>query len=360
MSRSRNRTLENRIYVTSWFLIIIAYLLDVVRVRHTAGVALLDTGVFSRMALGLLPFIVLFGIHNWIIIPRLLFRNRYLGYLAATMLTLASVWGCQAITFLYLFSVGHHLHHAPGPPPIVPLPMLLDLVYDLLIVGVNLAVALIFQRLDDRLERERIHKTHAENQLAYLKAQINPHFYLNMLNNIHGMIELNAEKAQEMVIDMSNLMRYTLYDSANERIALSAEVNFLNNYLRLMRQRYPANRVEITARFPDSIQSAGVMIPPLLFLVFLENSFKHGISYREKSFVNVAIAVTGGEVVFTCSNSCHPSPHVEASGIGLKNVRERLRLIFGNHYRYEVAETPESYSVTLALPIHESTPHSDN
>ena len=135
-----------------------------------------------------------------------------------------------------------------GPSHIVPLPMFLDLVYDILIVGVNLAVALIFQRLDDKLERERMQKREAQNQLAYLKAQINPHFYMNMLNNIHAMIDIDAERAQDMLINMSKLMRYTLYDSSCERIALSSEIAFLNNYLSLMKQRYPDNRVSITDR----------------------------------------------------------------------------------------------------------------
>ncbi len=244
-----------------------------------------------------------------------------------------------------------------GPSHIVPLPMFLDLVYDILIVGVNLAVALIFQRLDDKLERERMQKREAQNQLAYLKAQINPHFYMNMLNNIHAMIDIDAERAQDMLINMSKLMRYTLYDSSCERIALSSEIAFLNNYLSLMKQRYPDNRVSITSRFPDPATAAGVMVPPLLFLVFIENSFKHGISYHDRSFVDISITIEGRTLTFRCVNSRHPSAADRPSGIGLKNISERLRLIYGNRFSYDVDTDSDqgSYSVTLSIPLHDES-----
>lgn len=183
---------------------------------------------------------------------------------------------------------------------------------------------------------------------------------MNMLNNIHGMIEINAEKAQEMVIDMSNLMRYMLYDSSNDRIALSSEIAFLKNYLRLMRQRYPEDRVKITVDFPSESAVSGVMIPPLLFLVFIENSFKHGISYRDDSFVSVRIEVQDNRVIFTCLNSVHPSAdnHGHDHGIGLKNIRERLRLIYGDKARCDIRTTASTYLVNLSIPTHETAdPH---
>ena len=103
----------------------------------------------------------------------------------------------------------------------LPLPLLLDFMYAIVVVGVNLAVALMFQRYYDKLERESLMKANAESQLANLKAQINPHFYMNMLNNIHGMIEIDPERAQSMVIDMSQLMRHMLYESSQHHLVVS-------------------------------------------------------------------------------------------------------------------------------------------
>ena len=358
MHVTRKRKLEHIIYISIFLLIFIAFLLDVVRARNTDGLAPLTGSVFVHISLTMLPFVALFVIHNSLVIPRLLLRNRYLPYLLATSGLIALVWGCQAWAFMTrLESMPPHGGPMRGPSHIVPLPMFLDLVYDILIVGVNLAAALIFQRLDDKLERERMQKREAQNQLAYLKAQINPHFYMNMLNNIHAMIDIDAERAQDMLINMSKLMRYTLYDSSCERIALSSEIAFLNNYLSLMKQRYPDNRVSITSRFPDPATAAGVMVPPLLFLVFIENSFKHGISYHDRSFVDISITIEGRTLTFRCVNSRHPSAADRPSGIGLKNISERLRLIYGNRFSYDVDTDSDqgSYSVTLSIPLHDES-----
>lgn len=363
MSLSRPRKLETVIYISLWLLVMVICLLDVMRARSYTELPVVDFDLLRHLALGFLPFIVLFCVHNSLLIPRLLFRNKYLAYLCAVALLVAAVWGCQYFHFFQNF-VQHdfpeRVMHHHGPRPLLPLPLFLDMVYDLLILGVNLAIALIFQRFEDKLEHESLMKANAENQLAYLKVQINPHFYMNMLNNIHGMIDINPEKAQEMLIDMSNLMRYMLYESSQSRIALSAEIGFLRNYLSLMRQRFPESRVEISSRLPAEEEIRGVMVPPLLFLVFIENAFKHGISYRSESFVSVRVEVTGGNVRFLCLNSIHPaSSEKKHEGIGLKNINQRLKLIFGDRYRLSTEATDKAYSVNLTIPANE-TKDSDN
>lgn len=363
MSLSRTRKLETVIYISLWLLVMVICLLDVMRARSYTELPVVDIDLLRHLALGFLPFIVLFCVHNSLLIPRLLFRNRYMAYLCATALLVAVVWGFQYFHFFRNF-VQHdfpeRVMHHHGPRPLLPLPLFLDMVYDLLILGVNLAIALIFQRFEDKLEHESLMKANAENQLAYLKVQINPHFYMNMLNNIHGMIDINPEKAQEMLIDMSNLMRYMLYESSQSRIALSAEIGFLRNYLSLMRQRFPESRVEISSRLPAEEEIRGVMVPPLLFLVFIENAFKHGISYRAESFVSVRVEVSGGNVRFLCLNSIHPAfSEKKHEGIGLKNINQRLKLIFGDRYRLSTEATDKAYSVNLTIPANE-TKDSDN
>ncbi|MDE5813533.1 MAG: histidine kinase, partial [Muribaculaceae bacterium] len=249
----------------------------------------------------------------------------------------------------------------PHTPPLVPLPILLEFVYSLLVVGCNLAVAMTFRYFEDRLETERLMKANAENQLAYLKAQINPHFYMNMLNNIHGMIEIDPERAQTMVLDMSSLMRYMLYDSSKPYISLSDEIAFLNNYLNLMRQRYPESKVRIDRDFPTDEAAVSIQLPPLLFLVFIENAFKHGISYKSASYVDVSISVEERHVNFLCVNSRHPEGRSvnERSGIGLRNIRQRLDLLYGPAATLEIEESQSEYRVRLSIPIapeHPITP----
>lgn len=364
MAIATDRKLESQIYAGLWLTGVILVVLDIVRARSYTDLPVFDVETGVRLLLAVIPFAALFAVNNCLLIPRLLKQGRYDTYFIKAALTVLAVWVWQALQFygIQLFT-GNPEHPEPPqgvPQPLMPLPLFLDVIYDILIVGINLAVSLMFQHFDDRLEQERLKKENAENQLTYLKAQINPHFYMNMLNNIHGMIEIDAEKAQEMVIDMSNLMRYMLYDSSNDRIALSSEIAFLKNYLRLMRQRYPEDRVKITVDFPSESAVSGVMIPPLLFLVFIENSFKHGISYRDDSFVSVRIEVQDNRVIFTCLNSVHPSAdnHGHDHGIGLKNIRERLRLIYGDKARCDIRTTASTYLVNLSIPTHETAdPH---
>ncbi|MDE6498811.1 MAG: histidine kinase [Muribaculaceae bacterium] len=356
LRRRRNETL---IYAGLWLGITALLMLDLVRTRSSMDLPLIDMATLWRMVMRIGPLLLLFAVHNFVLIPRLLVRNRMGMYLVATGLLVALTW-CLQVGSFSLETFRHAgpgpMRPHPGPRPLLPLPLFLDLVFDLFIIGINLAITLIFQRYEDRLEHERLLKTNAESQLTYLKAQINPHFYLNMLNNIHGMVELNPESAQEMIIEMSRLMRYMLYDSAQPRIALSAEMAFVKDYISLMRRRYPADKVRISVELPDESSMAGVSVPPLLFIVFIENAFKHGISYRSDSFVTVSLRIDGGLVEFDCLNSRHPDRD-DASGhkgIGLYNVRRRLELLYPDGCTFSIHATAETYTVHLAIPSHET------
>lgn len=360
MKLTHNRHYETRTYLGLWLLVIALYTLGTIRSHSMVSTTPVSGEILMRMAMTLVPFAILFAVHNWILIPRLLFRNRLRAYFACTLAAILIIWALQYAHFMHEIKL-HPMprNFPPGPRHILPLPIFLDFIFSLLIIGTNLVIALLFQRVEDKFERESLMKTNAENQLSYLKAQINPHFYMNMLNNIHGMIEIDPAKAQDMVIDMSQLMRYMLYDSSQPHISLAAEIEFLKNYLRLMRQRYPSDKVAITSEFPDDRHIAGVLVPPLIFLVFIENAFKHGITYREESYVSVSIRVADGMVEFHCLNSNHPTADQHKPGIGLHNVEQRLRLIYGDGYHLESTPTATSYNVNLTIPLHE-TPHSNN
>lgn len=360
----RQHATETMAYTVIWLLIAGLMTLDMVQGQASMERPLFEWWMLVRLARRLIPFFILFVISNSFLIPRLLLRNRITLYLACTIVALLLLWAYQYVEFFshdpgfgptdpILNSPGNFRHRHPRP--LLPLPLFLDFTYGLLVVGGNLAVALLFQRFDDRLERESMQKANAENALAYLKAQINPHFYMNMLNNIHAMIEIDQEKAQEMVIDMSRLMRYMLYDSSLPMTQLANEVEFTENYLRLMRLRYPENRVDITANFPDKSDMTGLQVPPLLMLVFIENAFKHGISYRERSFISVSLEISGDRLEFRIVNSRRPheSEDNDKTGIGLANVRQRLELIFGSSADLQIRELEKEYIVNLAIPLHE-------
>lgn len=353
---NRLRRNETIVYLCLWLLAIALYIIDEMRSRANSDVPLFEIDIVLRMVRVMLPFFVLFMVNNLVLIPKLLFRNKYPLYFLSASAALVVLWVFQYFSFERHIAMFPPMLPVPDMRPLLPLPLLLDFTYGIMIVGVNLAIALMFLRYDDRLESERLKKANAEAELAYLKAQINPHFYMNMLNNIHGMIEIDSERAQSMVIEMSHLMRYMLYDSSKPSISLMSEIDFLANYLALMRQRFPSDKVAITSSFPERDEIAGVSLPPLLFLVFIENAFKHGVSYRDKSFVAVSIEISRGQLHFTCINSVHSHEQSakESSGIGLRNISQRLALLYGGASNLTVNNTDTTYTVNLNIPLNET------
>lgn len=368
-SSHRTRREEWIFYFTAWIVVAALYLIDHMRGHLRVGNPMADLEMLYRMVVTLAPFFLLFLFNNFILVRRLLLRNRLWQYFLSATATVFVVWIWQYFNFNR-----HELlapeGFIPPPPrhhvrPLLPLPLVLDFTYGLLVVGVNMAVALLFRRLDESIERESLLKANAESELAILKAQINPHFYMNMLNNIHGMIEIDPERAQEMVIGMSRLMRHILYESSRPMVTLASEVAFLNSYIDLMRQRYAPGKVSITSTMPSPAATEGVKVPSLLMLVFIENAFKHGVSYNADSYVAVSIEVENGSVLFSCINSRHaasvhgdaPSHECGEGGVGLRNARQRLSLIYGADYgtraRLDIHETPSTYTVNLILPAHE-------
>jgi LytS/YehU family sensor histidine kinase len=147
------------------------------------------------------------------------------------------------------------------------------------------------------------------------------------------------------------MMRYVLYDSEQDSISLDKEIQFLQHYIQLMRLRY-SDSVEIVVDVPENSPSQ-VKIPPLIFIVFVENAFKHGISYNKNSFININIFVDKNELTCVVANSRHYSQSKEHSGIGLNNITKRLDLLFGNRYLLDIDDKDQSrYIVKLVIPVN--------
>ena len=145
------------------------------------------------------------------------------------------------------------------------------------------------EKLQKDLEKEKLN-----SELAFLKNQISPHFFFNTLNNIYSLIGINAEDSQKAVLKLSKLMRYLLYESEKGDSKLSTEIEFMNNYIDLMKLRMN-EKVALNVSLPADYDDRS--IPPLLFIPFIENAFKHGISYREKSFIEISFLVTPDLVI---------------------------------------------------------------
>lgn len=232
-----------------------------------------------------------------------------------------------------------------------------DSVQILLIVFVlafNICVRLFFLTLRNDEHLREVEKEKLRTELDYLKYQINPHFFMNTLNNIHALIDIDSVKAQEAVIGLSKMMRHVLYDSHSAFVSLEKEIEFLNSYVELMRLRY-TQALNIKTSFPPDIE--GYSVPSLLFVSFLENAFKHGVSYNKESVISVGISIENGFICFNCFNSCAKVAGAENSnptqqmGIGIDNVRKRLSLMYGEAYSFEIEKKKSSFNVVLKIPV---------
>ena len=233
------------------------------------------------------------------------------------------------------------------PPLIFGQHDIISMVILILMLGMNLAIKLYFKQRRDQKQLAELEKQNLEQQLEYLKYQINPHFFMNTLNNIHALVDIDPEKAKQTILELSKMMRFVLYEGNKKVVPVDREIAFLENYITLMKLRY-TDKVRITVKTPDSLPSKEV--PPLMFITFVENAFKHGVSYRQESFIDISISLDS-RLVFVCRNSKIPKEEDKHGGVGLANVKQRLELIYGDLYNLDIRDEADTYTVTLSIPL---------
>jgi sensor histidine kinase YesM len=202
------------------------------------------------------------------------------------------------------------------------------------------------EKLQKELEKEKLN-----SELAFLKNQISPHFFFNTLNNIYSLISINAEDSQKAVLQLSKLMRYLLYDSEHGNTKLSNEIDFMNNYIDLMKLRM-SSKISLKISFPEKYED--INIAPLIFIPFIENAFKHGISYREKSFIDISMTTEKDMLKFRCANSLVKTREENGSdhsGIGLDNVTKRLNLLFPGKHDIIINKSDVEFEVLLQINL---------
>jgi len=322
----------------------------------------------------MVPLFILFLINRFILVPGLFLRKKNLLYFV-------SVGGIIAVFTLGTYFLDSppdnsepHRHmrnqgFSPPPPPPPPPERMNDdlpplpgpkrggpmppyanfLIFSILLVGFDTGLRISFKLAKTQQEKTRLEKENIGTQLAFLRNQVSPHFFMNTLNNIHSLIDVDSDEAKESIIRLSKLMRHLLYESEIEKISILKEVDFVKNYVDLMKLRF-SERVKINLHIPDKIPDK--TIPPLLFTSYLENAFKHGISYQNSSFIDISFFFTKENMTFDIRNSnLSPESREEHSGIGIENSRKRLDLIFGENYSLEIEDAKEEYHVQLTIPL---------
>lgn len=190
-------------------------------------------------------------------------------------------------------------------------------------------------------------------ELNFLRSQIQPHFLFNTLNNIYGLV-IDDHKASQAIIKLSDLLRFSLYESSLGPLSLEREISFLSDYILLEKMRHKDNKVSITFKF-DDIENSSLKIKPLLLVNFIENAFKHGVNATiNYSWVNISLIESKNVVTFTTINNKPKNiarSSNESTGVGLKNVRRRLELEYPERYDLSIRDTEELYEIKLTLKI---------
>ncbi len=303
--------------------------------------------------LKILPFFLLFLL-NQLVLFRYLHRSRlyWIYYLVSVVLivgvfTMLDLYEQSDIAFaVSLGTIGQSFeaqHIA-----LAVFPWWGNMVAAALMIGANNLICTFYRTMQKDEDSERLKRQNIQAEMYYLKHQINPHFLMNTLNNIHALVDIDSEAAKQAVIQLSDMMRYVVYDTGSNAISLRDDIKFIKNYIELMRIRY-TDDVKIEFNYPHKLQGR-VGVPPLIFIVFVENAFKHGISYNSTSYINIDIDYEEGVVTGRIENSVVANNSNHKPGIGLENVRKRLDLVYGKSYNLRIEEMDNKYRVTLKIP----------
>ena len=222
--------------------------------------------------------------------------------------------------------------------------MMISLLINVMAIAFALSIRYMM-RQQERKQKE------VEAELAWLKNQINPHFLFNTLNNISSLAQIDGEETQEAIMQLSDLLRYAMYETNRSKVRLDGEVEFMRNYIDLMKLR--CNEMT-TVNCQFLIINSQLEVAPLLFISLIENAFKHGMNSSAPATIDIHLEQQDETLIFNCDNTNNPKPTKDrsGSGIGLENTRRRLDLLYPCRYTWEQTITPENiYHVKISIRL---------
>lgn len=227
---------------------------------------------------------------------------------------------------------------------------------ELYVIGLTTAIKLIIDWVNTQNRALELERRNHETELSFLKSQVQPHFFFNTLNNLYSLTLDKSDKAPETVLKLSELMSYVIYKGKDKTVSLMEEIKHIQNYIDLERLRY-GDKLDVVLSITGNIQNK--YLPPLILMPFIENSFKHGIHYRNgKIPIHISLDINDNRLNFSTVNPKSnrvPMPgKAPASGIGIQNTRRRLELLYGNGFRQEIIEEADSYILQLNIMLYES------
>jgi two-component system LytT family sensor kinase len=305
--------------------------------------------------------IVSFYLNSFILVPRFLLKNHTGIYLliAVGVAAIIVVLNSYVDYWLNVHQLFEAAMHKMGPPKHRghghhwdPFAVASMIGTSALVIGIGTSITAIQKWQLDKQKHQEMEQDRISSELSFLKAQINPHFFFNTLNNIYALTAINVETARKAIHQLSKIMRYVLYDTENATTQLSQEIAFIKDYISLMQLRL-TDVVKINFSSPGSLKD--VAIAPMIFLPFVENAFKHGVSATHPSNIEIKISQQNSSVELTVVNTIikDQSNNLEAgSGIGLNNTRRRLELLYPGKYNLLIDEDTAKNVYSVHLTLH--------
>lgn len=351
---------KNRAYITIslHFLLWILFAFVLLFYQPLSWSITLPYQFWVKQSLILLLLITVFYVNSEVLVPQLLLKNNTLWFLAVIIgiAILAGPLIRAADDLLNLPELMDKAFNELGvqrPPKRGNKLDLFLLMMIMLIAGISTSLTLIQKWQADKQLREALEKEKIGSELSFLKAQINPHFFFNTLNNIYALTHVDIDMSRKALHKLSRMMRYLLYDTQTGITALSKEVSFIADYIELMKLRLNQT-TQVT--FEGPLINQEVQIAPMLFLPYIENAFKHGVSSVEPSTIAIEVAFDDNRLKLSVKNSIFTEQAALADaygGIGLSNTKRRLELLYPGKYKLQAHKSADNreFIVNLTLTL---------
>jgi len=318
-----------------------------------------------KQAFILLILVVVFYLNSFILVPALLLKNKNLAFVII-VIALSFLAGPLVRAIDDSLQLPDLMEQAFKKNGIIKLSKRGDkidvfiIMVTLMVVGISTSITLIQKWQADKQEREALEKERIGSELSFLKAQINPHFFFNTLNNIYALTHVDIENSRRALHKLSRMMRYLLYDTQAGITPLSKEISFIVDYIELMKLRL---NDMTTVTFEGPLIRQDMHIAPMLFLPYIENAFKHGISTTAQSVIAIELLLEEKVLTMTVKNSVFNENGATADGyggIGLTNTKRRLDLLYPGRHTFSAAKTADTneFIVHLTLTLDDTELHS--
>ncbi len=339
-----NRTIKRRYHLYFW---IIYFSFNVVR----WGSYFNDYWYSLKSNLVEFPLhIALVYFNIYYLVPKFIFKKKYASYVILLCATLGVHYLLRSGLNLLLVTEDIWPEVEGRLAPFGFNHIVAVVIGELYVVGLTSAIKFTVDFLTVQNKNRKLTELQYTTELKYLKAQIQPHFFFNTLNSLYSLSIKKSDLAPNLVLKLSDFMRYVIYDAKKKKLPLVQEIEHIDNYIELEKMRH-SNRVVSQVDITGNID--GVKVVPMLFLPFIENAFKHGLKDNDEMRLSIAFERARNELTFSSKNNYYQpkDQKTQSNGIGIQNVKRRLQLLYPNSYSLNIAKENNEYTVQLKIPV---------